>query len=52
MTLERGDVISTGTPTDVALKSSHFGFLKYSDRIDMEIQGLGAISNVVRFDDL
>ena len=51
MTLERGDVISTGTPAGVALKSSRFGFLKDGDRIDMEIQGLGAISNVVRFDD-
>lgn len=47
MTLERGDIIATGTPAGVAMKSD-FGFLEDGDRIDMEIEGLGSISNVVR----
>jgi 2-keto-4-pentenoate hydratase/2-oxohepta-3-ene-1,7-dioic acid hydratase in catechol pathway len=41
MTLEPGDLIFTGTPAGV-------GPLKPGDRVDVEIDGLGAISNPVR----
>jgi 2-keto-4-pentenoate hydratase/2-oxohepta-3-ene-1,7-dioic acid hydratase in catechol pathway len=49
MTLQQGDIISTGTPAGVALKSSRFDYLKDGDKIDMEIQGLGSIHNVIKF---
>ena len=48
MTLEPGDIISTGTPEGVALKNPDFSFLKDGDVIKMEIEGLGAIQNTVR----
>ena len=51
MTLEPGDIISTGTPEGVALKNPDFSFLKDGDVIKMEIEGLGAIQNTVRFVD-
>ncbi|MBI3173294.1 MAG: fumarylacetoacetate hydrolase family protein [Chloroflexi bacterium] len=41
MTLEPGDLIFTGTPAGV-------GPLKPGDRVDVEIDGLGAISNPVK----
>ena len=49
MTLEKGDIISTGTPGGVALNSSRFDYLKDGDVLDMEIQQLGSIHNVIRF---
>ena len=51
MTLEPGDIISTGTPEGVALKNPNTPFLKNDDKIDMEIEGLGTIQNTVRFVD-
>ena len=51
MTLEPGDIISTGTPEGVALKNPNTPFLKNGDKIDMEIEGLGTIHNTVRFAD-
>ena len=51
MTLEPGDIISTGTPEGVALKNPDFSFLKDGDVIEMEVEGLGAIQNTVRFVD-
>ena len=51
MTLEPGDIISTGTPEGVALKNPDTPFLKNDDVIDMEIENLGAIQNTVRFVD-
>ncbi len=51
MTLEPGDIISTGTPEGVALKNPDFSFLKDGDVVKMEIEGLGAIQNTVRFVD-
>jgi 2-keto-4-pentenoate hydratase/2-oxohepta-3-ene-1,7-dioic acid hydratase in catechol pathway len=41
MTLEAGDLIFTGTPSGV-------GELRSGDRVDVEIDGLGKISNPVR----
>jgi 2-keto-4-pentenoate hydratase/2-oxohepta-3-ene-1,7-dioic acid hydratase in catechol pathway len=41
MTLEPGDLIFTGTPAGV-------GVLKPGDMVDVEIEGLGKLSNPVR----
>ena len=51
MTLEPGDIISTGTPKGVALGNPDFSFLKDGDLIEMEVEGLGAIKNTVKFVD-
>ena len=51
MTLEAGDIISTGTPEGVALKNPGIPFLKDGDLIEMEVEGLGAIKNTVKFVD-
>ena len=40
MTLEVGDVISTGTPSGV-------GNLAPGDRVEIEIEGIGVLSNTV-----
>jgi 2-keto-4-pentenoate hydratase/2-oxohepta-3-ene-1,7-dioic acid hydratase in catechol pathway len=49
MTLEKGDIIATGTPEGVALNNPDTPFLKDGDRIDMEIEKLGKIQNTVKF---
>ena len=51
MTLEKGDIITTGTPEGVALNNPDTPFLKDGDRIDMEIEKLGKIQNTVKFID-
>ena len=51
MTLEPGDIISTGTPEGVALKNPDIPFLKNGDKIHMEIEKLGAIQNTIKFID-
>ena len=51
MTLEKGDIIATGTPEGVALNNPDTPFLKDGDKIDMEIEKLGKIQNVVKFID-
>ena len=51
MTLEPGDIISTGTPEGVALKNPDTPFLKDGDKIHMEIEKLGTIKNTVKFVD-
>jgi len=48
MTLEKGDVISTGTPAGVVLKNPNLEYLKNGDIIEMEISGLGKLKNTVR----
>ena len=48
MTLEPGDVISTGTPAGVALKNPGVPYLKDGDQIDMRIENLGTIHNTVK----
>lgn len=48
MTLEPGDIISTGTPTGTALSlSSHLKYLQHGDLVEVEIEGLGRIRNKV-----
>ena len=49
MTLEKGDIIATGTPEGVALNNPDTPFLKDGDKIDMEIEELGKIQNTVKF---
>jgi len=49
MTLEKGDVITTGTPEGVALNNPDIPFLKDGDEIDMKIEKLGRIQNTVKF---
>lgn len=49
MTLEKGDIISTGTPAGVMLNKPDAVFLKDGDKVEMEIEGLGRLENMVRF---
>jgi 2-keto-4-pentenoate hydratase/2-oxohepta-3-ene-1,7-dioic acid hydratase in catechol pathway len=49
MTLEKGDIISTGTPAGVMLNKPDAVFLKDGDEIEMEIEGLGKLENTVKF---
>jgi 2-keto-4-pentenoate hydratase/2-oxohepta-3-ene-1,7-dioic acid hydratase in catechol pathway len=49
MTLEKGDIISTGTPSGVVLKNPNLEYLKDSDEIEMEVGNLGTLKNTVRF---
>ena len=51
MTLEKGDIIVTGTPDGVALNNPNTPFLKNGDKIEMEIEKLGRIQNTVKFFD-
>src|SRR5436309_10686152 len=48
MTLEKGDIISTGTPAGVMLNKPDAIFLKDGDKIEMEIEGLGKLENTVK----
>lgn len=48
MTIEKGDIISTGTPAGAMLNKPGAVFLSDGDRIEMEIEGLGSICNTVR----
>jgi 2-keto-4-pentenoate hydratase/2-oxohepta-3-ene-1,7-dioic acid hydratase in catechol pathway len=48
MTLEPGDILFTGTPSGVGLaQQGGPKFLKWGDRSRIEIDGLGAIENIV-----
>jgi len=49
MTLEKGDIIATGTPAGVALKNPNAEFLKDGDKVEMEIEGLGILNNTIKF---
>lgn len=49
MTLEKGDIISTGTPSGVVLKNPNLEYLKDDDQIEMEIKNLGILKNTVKF---
>lgn len=49
MTLEKGDIISTGTPAGVMLNKPNAVYLQDKDKIRMEIEGLGTLENTVRF---
>jgi len=49
MTLEKGDIISTGTPAGVMLNKPDAEFLKDGDKVEMEIEGLGILNNTIKF---
>jgi 2-keto-4-pentenoate hydratase/2-oxohepta-3-ene-1,7-dioic acid hydratase in catechol pathway len=50
MTLEAGDIISTGTPAGTALSlSSHLKYLQHGDIVEVEVEGIGKIRNKVKF---
>ncbi|KAF6246890.1 2-keto-4-pentenoate hydratase [Nitrosopumilus sp. b3] len=49
MTLEKGDIISTGTPAGVMLNKPNAIFLKDGDKVEMEIEGLGKLNNTIKF---
>jgi len=51
MTLEKGDIIVTGTPDGVAMNNPSTPFLTNGDKIEMEIEKLGKIQNTVKFFD-
>ena len=51
MTLEKGDIIVTGTPDGVAMNNPSTPFLKNGDKIEIEIEKLGKIQNTVKFFD-
>jgi 2-keto-4-pentenoate hydratase/2-oxohepta-3-ene-1,7-dioic acid hydratase in catechol pathway len=53
MTLEPGDIISTGTPSGTALSfSSHLNvYLRHEDIVEVEVEKLGKIRNPVVFVD-
>lgn len=48
MTLEKGDIISTGTPAGVMLNKPNAVFLKDGDKIEMEIENLGILNNTIK----
>ena len=48
MTLEKGDIISTGTPAGVMLNKPNAVFLKDGDEVEMEIEGLGILNNTIK----
>ena len=47
MTLEPGDVITTGTPSGVGVKMHPRGYMKPGQTIRIEIEGIGILSNSV-----
>ena len=47
VTLEPGDVIATGTPSGVGFARTPPVFLKPGDIMDVEVEGLGVLSNPV-----
>ena len=51
ITLEPGDIISTGTAAGVALNNPNIPYLKDGDLIEMVIERLGSIQNKVKFVD-
>jgi acylpyruvate hydrolase len=50
MTLKRGDVIITGTPGGVGVTRKPPVFMKAGDIFEVEIEGLGILSNPVEND--
>lgn len=49
ITLEAGDIISTGTPAGVAMSMKEPKYLKHDDSIEITIENLGTIKNKVVF---
>ena len=50
VTLEPGDVIATGTPPGVGFARKPPVFLKPGDIMEVEVEGLGVLSNPVSAD--
>ena len=50
-TLEPGDVILTGTPAGIGCNRKPMTFLKPGDRVSVEIEGIGALTNPVVADE-
>jgi len=48
MTLEAGDIISTGTPAGVGMSMNPPVFLKDGDIVECEIEGIGKLTNQVK----
>ena len=48
MTLEKGDIISTGTPAGVILNKPNAVFLKNGDKVEMAIENLGILRNTIK----
>jgi 2-keto-4-pentenoate hydratase/2-oxohepta-3-ene-1,7-dioic acid hydratase in catechol pathway len=49
MTLEPGDIISTGTPAGVAMSMKEPRYLKDGDTVEITIEKLGTIRNRIVF---
>ncbi len=49
MTLEAGDIISTGTPAGVAMSMKEPRYLKHGDIVEISIERLGTIRNRIIF---
>jgi 2-keto-4-pentenoate hydratase/2-oxohepta-3-ene-1,7-dioic acid hydratase in catechol pathway len=49
MTLEAGDIISTGTPAGVAMSMKEPKYLKSGDVVEISIENLGTIRNRISF---
>ena len=47
LTLEPGDVISTGTPGGIGYYANPKVFLKHGDVVEVEVEGLGVLRNTV-----
>lgn len=47
LTLEAGDVISTGTPGGIGYYADPKIFLQHGDRVEIEVDGIGVLRNVV-----
>lgn len=50
ITMEPGDIISTGTPAGVAMSMKDPRYLKHDDVVEISIEGLGTIQNRILFD--
>lgn len=49
ITIEPGDIISTGTPAGVAMSMKEPRYLKHEDIVEISIEGLGTIKNRILF---
>ncbi|KAF2837731.1 hypothetical protein M501DRAFT_136675 [Patellaria atrata CBS 101060] len=49
-TVRKGTVVMTGTPSGVGLFMSPKGFIKDGDEVEVGIEGVGSISNKIRFE--
>lgn len=49
ITIEPGDIISTGTPAGVAMSMKEPRYLKHDDIVEISIEGLGTIRNRIMF---